>query len=298
MNDPIPFDFARINEPLAPLTLYGVGGPARVALFPRTLDEARAAYAWLAEQPGRKLILGGGSNVLISDAGYDGAVLVTTELARITDLGDDRFAVESGVPLNRLVRDVMLPHNYDGVGGLTGIPGSVGGAIYMNAGTVNGSTCQLLESVVVARPDGVADVPMTPDLYGYRSQTFCPPGSLILEGRFRFTPADTDQRAIYDHYIRRRIEKQPQGRCCGSVFRNPEGDHAGRLIEACGLKGARLGGAVISPMHANFIMNEGDAAFADILGLIERCKTEVRARFGIELREEVVIIRDDHPDST
>ena len=132
-------------------------------------------------------------------------------------------------------------------------------------------------------------------MYGYRGQTFCPPRSLILGGVFRFTPAEQDQRPIYDHYIRRRKEKQPQGNCCGSVFRNPEGDHAGRLIEACGLKGVRRGGAVISPMHANFIMNDSDARFDDIVGLITLCKATVKERFGIDLREEVVIVSESAP---
>jgi UDP-N-acetylmuramate dehydrogenase len=287
----VPFDFAREAYPLAPLTLYNVGGPARVALFPRNAQEACAAYGWMLEQPGPKMVLGGGSNVLIHDEGYPGIVLVTTALNQIESLGDRRYRVHSGVPLDRMVREVMLANNYAGVGGLTGIPGSTGGAVYMNAGTVNGTTCQLMESVDVVGPEGPQTVAMDPALYGYRGQTFCPPGSLILSGVFRFETASEDQQAIYDHYIRRRREKQPQGYCCGSVFRNPEGDHAGRLIEACGLKGTRRGGAMISPMHANFIMNEDGATFDDVHGLIDLCKTRVLDEFGVQLREEVVVIR-------
>ncbi|MFA6243840.1 MAG: UDP-N-acetylmuramate dehydrogenase, partial [Candidatus Hydrogenedentales bacterium] len=127
-------------------------------------------------------------------------------------------------------------------------------------------------------------------LYSYRGQTFCPRGGLILSGLFRFEPVVEDQRAIYDRYIQRRKEKQPQGKCCGSVFKNPNGDHAGRLIEACGLKGTRHGGALISPMHANFIMNDDNATSADILALIAMVKQTVRDRFSVELEEEVVYI--------
>ncbi len=283
-------DCARENCPLAPLTLYKIGGTARVALFPRTMEEACEAYAWMAAQSGRKLVLGGGSNVLVSDRGFDGIVLATTELAGIEPLGDERYRVECGTPLNRLVRQIMLTKNYAGVGGLTGIPGSVGGAVYMNAGTVNGSTCQLLESVDLLSPEGRRTVAMGDSLYGYRGQTFCPPGALILSGIFRFQRSGEDQQAIYYHYMQRRIEKQPQGRCCGSVFKNPEREHAGRLIEACGLKGTRQGGAVISPLHANFIMNEQNASFEDVMGLIQLCKTRVKERFGVELEEEVRII--------
>ncbi len=218
-------------------------------------------------------------------------VLLTHRLDRLEELGDRRYRVECGVVLDRLVQEVMLAHNYDGVGGLTGIPGSVGGAIYMNAGTVNGSTCQLMESVEVVAHDGLRVIALEPSLYSYRGQTFCPPGGLILRGTFRFTPAEKDQRAIYDHYIRRRKETQPQGHCCGSVFKNPPGEHAGRLIEACGLKGTRRGGAIISPKHANFIMNEDNASSEDILALIALAKEAVRERFGIRLEEEVVIVR-------
>lgn len=285
-----PFDFARLDVPLAPYTLYQVGGPARVALFPRDAVEAGQAHAWMCGQPGPKLVLGGGSNVLIDSAGFPGAVFFTTELRGIKALGEDRYRVAAGEDLDTLVREVMLAHNYAGVGGLTGIPGSVGGAIYMNAGTVNGSTCMHLESVDVLGQDGVRTVTLSPTLFDYRSQQFCAPREVILSGLFRFEPAEEDQQAIYDHYIARRKEKQPQGSCCGSVFKNPPGEHAGRLIEACGLKGTRHGGAIISEMHANFIMNVDGATSGDIQWLIAHAKAAVRQRFGVELEEEVRVI--------
>lgn len=286
----VPFEFAKEDYPLAPLTLYNVGGPARVALFPCTDDEACQACEWMFGQEGRKLVLGRGSNVLVSDRGFPGIVLVTTGLSRIQALGDDRFRAGGGAELDRLVCEVMVPNNYAGVGALTGIPGSVGGAIYMNAGTVNGSTCELLESVDVIGPEGRRTVAMAPSLYGYRSQTFCSPETLILSGVFRFNPSDEDQQAVYDHYTSRRLDKQPQGRCCGSVFKNPKDDHAGRLIEACGLKGLRHGGAMVSPQHANFIMNEDAATFDDIRWLIDHCRGRVLEEFGVALETEVAII--------
>lgn len=286
-----PFDFARLDYPLAACTLYHIGGPAKIALLPRNEDEVAQAYHWMLAQPGKKLILGGGSNVLIDDAGYDGIVLFTTELTRMDDLGGGRYYVGSGRELDDMVRSIMLAHNYDGVGGFTGIPGSVGGAIYMNAGTVKGSTCQWMESADVMKPAGLETVPMRPELYGYRGQTFCAPGEVILGGTFRFVPAAVDQQAIYDHYKQRRLEKQPQGYSCGSVFKNPEGGHAGQLIESCGLKGTRQGGAIISPLHANFIINEGEASFQDVLDLIALAKGTVAERHGVVLEEEVRIIR-------
>lgn len=285
-----PFEFAQPDYPLAPLTRYRVGGAAKLVLLPWTVEEAREAFLWLVRQPGRRLVLGGGSNVLISDKGFDGVVLVTTGLNHVEFLGDDRYRVECGAELDDLVQDVMLPNNYDGVGGLAGIPGSVGGALYMNAGTVNGTTCQWLENVEVLSAEGSRTVSMEPSLYSYRGQTFCPPGDFILQGVFQFRVAAEDQQAVYKHYMNRRREKQPQGFCCGSVFKNPDGDHAGRLIEACGLKGKRLGGAIVSPMHGNFIMNEDGATFDDIMALINLCQETVRQRFGVELEREVVVV--------
>ena len=285
----LPFEFAEENRPLAPLTLYKVGGPARLALLPQTVEETLAAYDWMREQPGPKLVLGGGSNVLIRDEGFPGIVMFTTGLNTIEPLGDDRYRVESGVILDKFVREILLENNYAGTGGLTGIPGSVGGAIYMNAGTVKGSICQLMESVDIVTPEGRKRIPMEESLYSYRGQSFCNVGDLILQGHFKLARAEEDQRAIYDRYIQRRKETQPKGNSCGSVFKNPPGEHAGRLIEACGLKGTRRGGAVISDMHANFILNEGNASSDDILALINLAKETVRDRHGIELEEEVRI---------
>lgn len=289
-----PFEFAHPNYPLAPKTLYNIGGPARWALLPRTASEVEQAYAWMMEQDLPRLILGGGSNMLILDEGFPGVVLITTELKEMASLDHHRYTIGAGVELDTMVQEIMLPNNYDVVGGLTGIPGSVGGAIYMNAGTVNGSTCQLMESVDVLKADGVKTIAMHEDLYDYRGQSFCAPGEIILGGVFQFAPAEKDQTAIYKHYKQRRIEKQPQGHCCGSVFKNPKDDHAGRLIEACGLKGTRKGGAIISPMHANFIMNDDNASSDDVLYLIDLAKRSVLETHGVQLEEEIQIFPKVH----
>lgn len=284
------FEFAYSQYPLAPHTYYKIGGPARIALLPRTVGGAKEAYMWMRKQSLPNMILGGGSNVVISDAGFPGIVLFTTQVRCIGNIGDGRYYVAIGLDLDAMVREVMLPNNYDGVGGLTGIPGTVGGAINMNAGTTNGNICQLLESVDLLKPSGFVRITIKEGSFGYRRQTFCTPGELILGGTFRFTHAEKDQQANYDHYKKLRMEKQPQGHCCGSVFKNPPGERAGRLIEACGLKGTCQGGAVISPQHANFIMNENHASSQDILALIHIAEKTVKERFDIDLEKEVRII--------
>ncbi len=289
MNPP-PFDFYKENHPLAPETYYRVGGPARLALFPRNADEAVTAFQWMRAQPERFMILGRGSNVLIADHGFPGIVMLTKGLMGIKALDEGRYVVEAGYSLVTLVCEVIVPGNYEGAGALTGIPGSVGGAVFMNAGTMHGSTCELVESVDLITADGPATFAMNPSAYGYRSQSFCRDQDFILRAVFHFRKSDKNQREIYEHYLQRRLTSQPQGFCCGSVFKNPENDHAGRLIGACGLKGTRRGGAIISPQHANFIMNENDATCDDILWLIDECKRHVREKFGIELHEEVRII--------
>lgn len=289
MNTP-PFAFVEENYPLAPHTLYRIGGPAKWAFLPRNMEEAQAAYEWISERKIPFLVMGAGSNMLIDDEGFDGAVLFTTELKHREECGEHRFRLGAGLPLADIIRTTMLPNNYAGTGALTGIPGTLGGALFMNAGTVNGAICQFTETATLLIPSGLSVVTMTPELYSYRGQRFCGSDAVILEAVLRFSPSEQDESAIYRHYIQRRLDTQPQGWCCGSVFKNPPNDHAGRLIESCGLKGTRRGGAIISEKHANFIMNEDNASFADVLELIRLVKETVLARHGIELHEEVRII--------
>ncbi|MCK5860867.1 MAG: UDP-N-acetylmuramate dehydrogenase [Candidatus Hydrogenedentes bacterium] len=289
--DTVPFDFARTNYVLAPHTRYHIGGSAHLALFPPTLADMEAAYQWLFTTDMPFIVIGGGANMLIDDRGYDGCALFTTELKEVHPLGNHSFFVGTGILLADLVRKIMLPNNYEGVGALTGIPGTVGGALFMNAGTANGSVCELAVSVDLLEDKGVRRLPLTPDRYGYRGQSFCQGDTVITGAMFRFTPSERDESEVYHHYMRRRSETQPDGLCCGSVFKNPPDDHAGRLIEAAGLKGKRHNGAIISEKHANFIMNDADASFDDVFHLITLVKQTVHARFGVELHEELRIIR-------
>lgn len=281
---------------LAPHTLYRIGGPARWAFWPATLSEVQDTYAWIKERELPLLVMGAGSNLLIDDRGFDGAVLFTTALQHQIQCGTHRYRLGAGLPLADIVRNIMLPGNFAGTGALTGIPGTLGGALFMNAGTVNGTICQFTEEVTILYPEEMRQVAITPDRYSYRGQSFCTGDAVILEALLAFSPSDKEEKDIYQHYIQRRLDTQPQGRCCGSVFKNPPNDHAGRLIESCGLKGTRRGGAIISPKHANFIMNEDNATFDDVYGLIQEVKQRVWDCHHIALKEEVRIIRQS-PDA-
>ncbi len=285
--------FTHTNYNLAPLTYYKIGGPADIAMLPENEEDLIQAYRLFSMTELPKLIIGGGTNLLISDKGFRGVVLILPKINEAQVVGEDTYYVSAGAELSRLVEDIMLPNNYEGVGALTGIPGTVGGALFMNAGTINGSICQFAKEVTVLTPSGKKIVNITPNLYSYRSQKFCNLNELIIGVIFKFEKSDKDQRSVYQHYIERRRINQPSGYCCGSVFKNPPGNHAGKLIEACGLKGKRYGGAVISEKHANFIMNEDNATFDDVLYLINLAKDEVLKRFGIELEEEVRIVFED-----
>ncbi|MCX8064177.1 MAG: UDP-N-acetylmuramate dehydrogenase [Candidatus Hydrogenedentes bacterium] len=285
--------FTRTNYLLAPHTYYNIGGPAEIAMLPESEADLIQAYQLFSLLDYPKLLIGGGTNLLISDRGFHGVVLFLPRLNDVSLMDKDTYYVFAGTELSWLVENILLPNNYEGVGALTGIPGTVGGALYMNAGTANGSICEFVKYVLLLTPGMKKVVSLDPSLYSYRSQEFCKLNELIAGAIFKFERSKEDQRAIYEHYTQRRREKQPQGYCCGSVFKNPPGYHAGKLIEECGLKGKRCGGAVISKKHANFIMNEGNATFKDVLCLIKLAKSEVYKRFNIELEEEVLIIFED-----
>ncbi len=287
----LPFCYA--NYPLASHTYYKIGGPADFALIPKNKQDLEQSYLILQQTPLPYFILGGGTNVLISDKGFRGIGLITSQYNEFQHLGEHRYYISAGIELDWVVKEILLKNNYEGVGALTGIPGTVGGALFMNAGTVNGCICEWTEKVFLLTSHGKKEIEIKPEMYSYRSQKFCSINELIMGAEFKFVKSTTDQKPVYEHYILRRKEKQPHGNCCGSVFKNPIGHHAGKLIEECGLKGTRKGGAVISPIHANFIMNENNATFDDILYLIRLIKEKVYEKFNIILEEEVRIIFED-----
>jgi UDP-N-acetylmuramate dehydrogenase len=287
----------RVEEPLARYTALRIGGPAEVlavARDRRALQEA-VTLAWARRVPCR--VLGGGSNVLVGDAGVRG--LTVLNRARGTRISTEGAWAESGASLSTLARQVAAA----GLAGLewaTGIPGSVGGAVAGNAGAWGSDVASTLVEAWMLESDGSQTRwPRERFAYGYRSSVLREasrklggaPSPVVLAAEFQVEPGDpaSIQARIAEISSQRR-SRQPPGATCGSVFKNPPGDFAGRLIEAAGLKGTARGGARISPVHANFVVNEGDATAADVARLIDLARERVQDRFGIALELEIELL--------
>ena len=283
------------DEPMWRHVSWRAGGAARRAYQPADLDDLAAMMRRL-DPAEVVLFVGLGSNLLIRDGGFGGTVVFTHHALRSVALvAPNEIYVQAGVAAPKLARFAAV-HNLAGAEFLAGIPGTVGGALAMNAGCYGGETWRRVASATTLGRDGVVRERTADDFeIGYRHVVpVAVPArndEWFVAARFRFPYGDgLAARATIKDLLARRIASQPLDQPnAGSVFRNPPGDHAARLIEACGLKGRRIGGAMISPRHANFIVNVGGASAADIERLIELAQAEVHARFGIALQHEVRI---------
>ncbi len=282
----------RTSEPMSRHTSWRAGGVAKHFFKPDNLEEL-AAY--LRQRPADEPIIwvGLGSNLLVRDGGINGSVICTSGvLGKMALLEGDLIRAEAGVPCAKLARS-SVRYGLAGAEFLIGIPGTVGGALAMNAGAFGGETWPIVEAVETMDRKGRHYL-RTPEEYrvAYRS-VVGPIEEWFVAGHFRLKIARDDGLARTKALLEKRNETQPTGQAsCGSVFRNPEGDYAGRLIEACGLKGYSIGGAVVSEKHANFIINRGDATAADIETLIQFIIKRVEAEQGVRLMPEVHIVGD------
>ncbi len=281
----------RPGAPLAPHTTWRVGGPAELLFLPRDTDELAD---FLQREAARPITwLGLGSNVLVRDAGIRGVVIVTAgglgDLAR----DDDRVHAGAGVPVAKLAR-FCARQGLRGLEFFAGIPGTVGGALAMNAGAAGSETWDFVESVDVLDRGGIMRRRNKEEfVVRYRHAQGPSVDEWFVGATFRLTAADVDGQARIRVLLKARNATQPmQTANAGSVFRNPPGHHAGRLIEQAGLKGLREGAAVVSERHANFIINEGGASAAQIETLIARVQAAVKERTGIFLEPEVRFLGD------
>lgn len=289
----------REHEPMERHTSWRAGGAARFYAEPATPDEARALVAWAREEGLQLVWVGRGTNTLVRDEGFPGLIAAYRAQSWALDEAGETalLRVEAGAPMAGLARRLGAM-GWSGMAWAEGLPGTVGGAVVGNAGCYGSDTAAILHSAELLGDDGVESWPAERLAYGYRTSLLKerarrPGGSppLVLAATFRLTRGDPVQLAAAMAAIAaQRKGKTPAGSSCGSVFKNPPGESAGRLIEAAGLKGRAAGGAVISPIHANYIVNTGGARAADILALIELARTEVRRQFAIALELEVSVL--------
>jgi UDP-N-acetylmuramate dehydrogenase len=280
----------RFNEPMSRHTSWRAGGPADVFFIPASVDDLSTFLREL-DRDTPLFWHGVGSNLLVRDGGIRGVVISATKMLRDLERVDS-FLVRAGagLPCTQLARQCIRwglgPSEF-----FAGIPGTVGGALAMNAGAHGGETWERVDSVRTIDRDGeIHERAPAEYTVGYRSVTG-PANEWFLEATFRFDPEITPSMETMKTMLERRRTTQPLGLpSCGSVFRNPPGDYSARLIEAAGLKGFRIGGAEVSEKHANFIINRDEATATDIEELIEHVRQTVRDEHGIELVHEVRIV--------
>ena len=273
-------------------TSFHIGGPARRMAFPssaeemeRTMEAARACGA-------RTLILGKGTNLLVADEGLDALVIKTEQMNGIRQVDEVTLEADAGVSLARF-SVFAQQHGLSGLEFAHGIPGSLGGAMYMNAGAYGGEMKHVITHVKALFTDGVRELSVEEADFSYRHSIFEENDAVVLSATVRLTKDDPAQiRSRMDDLMARRKKTQPlEYPSAGSTFKRPEGYFAGALIEQAGLKGLTVGGAQVSEKHAGFVINTGEATCADVLGVIGEVQKRVNDAFGVQLEPEVRIIR-------
>ncbi len=279
--------------PLAKLTSFQTGGAADLLLAPNSKEALRDIVAACKAENLRCCVVGNGSNLLISDAGFPGVVLrLGAPMSEIRLLENDRIFCEAGASLTALC-NFALKHSLSGLEFAYGIPGSAGGAAYMNAGAYGGEMKDVLLSCEHISPEGTFGMFSGGDLQlGYRTSVYTDTDYIITGLTVQLQKGNPAEiKAAMDDKMRRRKEKQPlEYPSAGSTFKRPEGYFAGALIEACGLKGYSIGGAQVSTKHAGFVINQGGATTSDILALIEHIQKTVYTQKGVQLQTEVKYI--------
>jgi UDP-N-acetylmuramate dehydrogenase len=281
------------DEPMSKHTSMRVGGPAEIYFVPADIEDLQHFLREL-DRDVPLYWFGVGTNLIVREGGLPGVVIAPMKMLRDLER-EDHLVVRAGagVPCTQLARHCIRW----GIGPaewFAGIPGTVGGALAMNAGAHGGETWEQVESVKTIDRSGEIHV-RKPDEYaiGYRNVKG-PEGEWFIEATFHFEDGATASTETLNAMLERRKRTQPLGLpSCGSVFRNPEGDHAARLIEASGLKGYKIGGAEVSEKHANFIINRGEAVASDVIALIEHVHDTVLRKHGVDLVREVKIVGED-----
>jgi UDP-N-acetylmuramate dehydrogenase len=281
------------DEPLSRHSSLKVGGPADMYITPADFADLQAVLIRLGETTFPWLVIGGGYNLLVRDGGYRGAVISLKHLSRLEQLDGNRLVAEAGVTNDKLVR-FAAEKCLTGLEFLIGIPGTVGGALYMNAGAQGEEILDRVESLTTVRDGDVRGKERNELNYGYRFLDMAP-GEIIIAATFRMTVGQAPEiEGHIEALLARRRNAQGVGYSnAGSFFKNPQGKQAWRFIEEAGLRGYRVGGAQVSEVHTNFLVNRGGARSADFIELAGIIKEKVKEQFGVILEEEVRIVGED-----
>lgn len=288
-------DAVQANISLAPYTSARIGGPADVMITVKSADELAEAVTHLRKLGLKFIMLGGGTNMLVSDKGVREVVVLNKAKEIRFDSGDQpKVWAEAGATFSQLAHRAASK----GLAGLewaATVPGTLGGAVYGNAGAFGGDVAHDLISAELLTERGRETWPVEKMGYGYRTSVLKRGDikAVVLSAELMLKNAIKEEVSVkIDQFSARRKAAQPPGASMGSMFKNPEGDHAGRLIEAAGLKGTRIGNAEISTVHANFFINHGETRASDIRALIELAQKTVAEKFGVKLELEVELIGD------
>jgi UDP-N-acetylmuramate dehydrogenase len=280
-----------LNEPMSRHTTIGVGGPVRWMVLPATAAEVARGVRAAISHGVPYVAVGKGSNLIVRDLGYDGLVIKLAEHMTKVRVNQRTVFAEGGASFAALARK-LTKAGRTGLEFGIGIPGSVGGAVHMNAGAFGGEVSEALASARIVDGAGAIKTVRAADITFTYRHTSLDPRAVVVAATFKCAPG-TVRRDVYDRSIGRKKTQPIWERSFGSTFVNPPGKFAADLIERCGLKGKTQGGAMFSDLHANFIINiEGRATAADVEALIDLARTEVHKRFGVELKTEVVVIGD------
>ena len=280
-----------MNESLKKHTTYGIGGPADLMIFPKNKQDLRKVIEIINENKIQLTILGSGSNILVSDNGIRGAVISLKNSLKQVEVDDNVLYAECGTMLGKIVKHAVK-NNLIGLENLNGVPGTLGGALIMNAGAWGGEISENLIHVEVINSKSEIQKIQKKDLnFSYRQSSFNK-DDILLSAKFNLKKADKD--IIKENFIEAqsgRKKSQPLNkRSAGSLFKNPKNNSAGKLLDEAGLKGFSIGDAKISEKHANFFINDGDATSKDMLMLIKKAHKEVKDKFNVNLSLEVKLM--------
>lgn len=294
--DFLPAERILYSEPMKNHTTFRIGGPAKVFLIPDTEEELTGIVRALLSSGEKYTVIGNGSNLLVPDNGYDGIVIRLAEKntsPEFTEESGEYFAYFSAGARLSTIAKLLCDRGLEGFEFASGIPGTLGGAIIMNAGAYGGEMKDVTESVRVLASDGtIREYRMDECSFGYRTSRFANDGSVVLGAVLRFKEGDPGQiKAVTDDLLQRRRDKQPlEYPSAGSTFKRPEGYFAGKLIQDAGLKGYRVGDACVSEKHSGFVVNLGNATCDDVLSLIYDVQKKVFDSFGVMLEPEVKVL--------